>query len=732
MTEVRRRTFLKTAALAAAGSLLPGCEREAHRLIPRLLPDDEIVPGVANWYASTCGECRAGCGIIVRVMEGRAKKIEGNPDHPVNHGKLCARGQASLQQLYNPDRLRQPLQRNGPRGSNLFTPLSWEEGLVRCADGLRGASGKPMMISRPLSGTLERLVSDFMSSIGGRLYYYSPDADLPLQAAWHDMAGTDSRPYYDLAHSDYLLSFGAPFLEQWLSPVAMSIKFGQMRQGQPARRGRFIHIEPRMSLTAANADRWIPLAPGTEGLLALAIGHVMLREGRFHFSERERARYRSFYGSIELEDVACATDVPLEAIVGLAREFLSASAPLAIGGGPACSHTNGTVSLIAINGLNAMVGTLAPEYRPGCLLQGTSYDRGDAVSWLTEQAVMDMVRRGDEPGAVLLYDSNPLFAMPPSVPIRALFDRAAFVVSFNAFVDESTGLADLVLPDRSPLESWNDQVLDTATPAIGLAQPVVDPLYDTRQFGDTLLDLRRRLGRSDSPSSAFHDLLQEQWRRFLDGRPHPDAPDWFETAWTVSLQQGGWWQDSSPPLRPLAFHPTHRFEPPVLSGDEQEFPFSLHLYPSMTIGYGDGANRPWLQQLPDTLTSVVWGSWLELNPITAKSLNLRQGDVARITSSVASIDAPVVVFPGIRPDVVAMPLGQGHTSYGRYAEGRGINPVALLAPAVDSVTGSLAYGATRVRIEPAGVTGRLVTLERPAMNPNDLLTISKSERSHGT
>jgi len=149
----------------------------------------------------------------------------------------------------------------------------------------------------------------------------------------------------------------------------------------------------------------------------------------------------------------------------------------------------------------------------------------------------------------------------------------------------------------------------------------------------------------------------------------------------------------------------------------------------MTVGHGEGANRPWLQELPDTMTTVVWGSWVEVNPNTAKTLNIQQGDVVRVTSPFGSLEAPAVLFPGLRPEVLAMPLGQGHSSYGRYARRRGVNPVQLLAPALDSVTGTLASGATRVRMERTGVKGRLVTVERPVMEPSDLITISRSRES---
>jgi anaerobic selenocysteine-containing dehydrogenase len=721
--ELRRRTFLKTAALAAAAGALPGCERQAHRLIPYLLPDDEIIPGVANWYASTCRECAAGCGMLVRVMEGRAKKVEGNPDHPLNQGKLCAKGQASLQGLYNPDRLREPLHRKGHRGAGAFEPIGWDEGLNRVAEALRGRAA-PIMITKPVSGTLSRLLSDFMKALGGRLYRYAPDAEIPLHAAWRDSVGSDVAPRYDFAHADYLLSFGAPFLEQWLSPVAMGIAFGRMRQGRPATRGRFIQIEPRMSLTGANADRWIPIKPGTEGLLALGIGHVMLRDDRFTLSKQEKAPWKTFYGSVDLEEVERATEIPHDLIVRLALDFLSARAPLAIGGGPACAHTNGTISLMAIHGLNILAGKLGHE----ACVQVFPHADDSAIPWLTERTVIDLVQQHDmeAPGALLLYDSNPLFTMPPSVPIKRLFEQTPFCASFSAFLDESSEWADLVLPDRAMLESWDDHVADTGGPTIGLSQPVVRPLYaDTRQVGDTLLDLGRRLGLDVVHASTFYDLLRERWRGFLDKTSHDDAPDWFEKAWVSHLQQGGWWHEPGRTPHPLAFKPAHRYEPAVLSGDEQSFPFILYPYPSMTIGHGEGANRPWLQELPDTMTSVVWGSWLEVNPMTAQELGIQQGDLVRVTSPVGSLDTPAVLYPGIRPDVVAMPLGQGHSGYGRYARGRGVNPLTLLLPALDSVTGIVASGATRVRIERTGIKGRLVTVEHPAMEQSDLITIKR-------
>ncbi|MDN5943525.1 MAG: hypothetical protein L0H94_16735, partial [Nitrospira sp.] len=382
--------------------------------------------------------------------------------------------------------------------------------------------------------------------------------------------------------------------------------------------------------------------------------------------------------------------------------------------------------------LNALAGNLGRKAGVQFIPHGSTDD--PPIPWLTERTVIELVRQQEtkEPAALLLYDCNPLFTMPPSVPIKRFFDQAPFFASFSSFLDESTEWADIVLPDRAVLESWGDHVAETNDPTIGLSQPVVMPLYTgTSQVGDTFLDLGRRLGIKTMHQSTFYDLLQDRWRIFLDKKPHEAAPDWFDKTWVTHLQQGGWWQEPNHIPYPLSFNPSHHYEPAILAGDEREFPFILYPYPSMTIGHGEGANRPWLQELPDTMTSVVWGSWVELNPKTAQELGIHQGDLVLVTSLVGSLEAPAVLYPGIRPDVVAIPLGQGHSSYGRYARGRGVNPLTLLSPLLDTVSGTIASGATRVRIERTGAKGRLVTLEQPAMEQSDLITIERRGRREG-
>lgn len=732
--DVKRRTFIKALGLTAAGTILPGCEAEVRHLVPYLLPDDEIVPGIANWYASTCGECQAGCGIIVRVMEGRAKKIEGNPDHPLNQGKLCAQGQAALQRLYNPDRIRGPLHRTSVGSKGAFTATSWDEGVNQLAEKLRGVDGQVIMISRPLSGTLAELLSTFVRSVGGRLCFYDPDSELSLRAATQRAFGISGIPHYDMARADYVLSFGAPLLEQWLSPVAFGIAFGHMRQGRPTRRGRFVQIEPRLSLTGANADRWVPIRPGTESLLALGIGHLLLTAGKADLPKTQRSTLERFYGSISLQEVATRTDISLDHIKDMARTFAEAEHPLAISGGPACAHTNAFGTHLAINGLNALAGNINREGGVRWYSDAPFRERAD-VEWLSERRISELAQAtaaGHRRPVLLLYDCNPLFTLPSTIPIRQLFSSASFIVSFSSCLDESTAMADLILPDHSRLETWGDHVQDGSSPRRGasLIQPVVTPLYDTRALGETVLDLTRRLHPDTELPRSFVELLRKRWDGLATS--HQSPPPASLSRWEQDLQRGGWWPPHSTEQKLSMSFPPPTYEPAQFEGEATEFPLHFYPYPSPTLGQGRGANLPWLQELPDTLTSAVWGSWVEINPATARSYGIRQGDMVRVHSPHGSIDAPALHYPGIRPDVIAMPIGQGHIDYGRYASHRGANPLSILAPLFDGESGALAFGATRIRLEPLAVPGNLVLLEHPGTKAGtDLLSIEKPRRAKG-
>ena len=347
----------------------------------------------------------------------------------------------------------------------------------------------------------------------------------------------------------------------------------------------------------------------------------------------------SFTAGIPLNRIATLTDISRDVLIRTAREFAGAAAPLAIGGGAAGAHTNATDSLMAINGLNAITDNIG---RAGGLrfYKPADFPTDAAVPWLTDRAIGELAHTRHS--VVLLYDCNPLYTVPPSIPIRNLFEQADFVASFSRFLDESTFAADLILPDHSALESWGDHVQTGLSPraAVSLAQPVVSPLYNTRALGDTILSVARRLGLTQFPPYGFHRLLRTQWRHFLT-RQHRDGSDEeFESTWAGYLRQGGWWSTSAPDLAGAHPRPPSAYDPAGFDGDETDFPLHFFPYPSPALGHGRGANAPWLQELPDTLTTAVWGTWAEINPDTAHSYGIKQGEMIRVISRHGSSKCP--------------------------------------------------------------------------------------------
>ena len=309
----------------------------------------------------------------MRVSEGRAKKIEGNPDHPVNRGKLCARGQAILQELYHPDRVAQPLKRSGPRGSGEFTRISWEEGLRILTSKLEElqqekATDRLALVTPQLRGTLATLTTGFMRSFGSphHLSYELLGSDW-LRAANRQSFGQPSLPYYDLAETRYLLSFGADFVETHLSPVQYGYAFGRMRQGRDTVRGHFTYVGGRLSLTGASADRWLPARPGSEGALALGMARLILAESLFDKAalaanglraEQLLARLAAY----DLPRVAELTGLTKESIAEVAREFATTRPALAMAGETVAFQTNGPEAVRAVQLLNLLAGNLN---RPG-------------------------------------------------------------------------------------------------------------------------------------------------------------------------------------------------------------------------------------------------------------------------------------------------------------------------------------------------------------------------------
>ena len=734
---MERRDFLKLSAISGAATALQSCGTPEQQLI-RFIPDEDLVPGIAAWKPGVCTLCSAGCGTLVRVMEGDAevmrkgraglvkmglaKKLEGNPDHPVNRGKLCPRGQAALQVLYHPDRLAHPLKRRGARGAADFQEISWDDALAELASHLSelqssGSAASLTFLTRPLRGQRRELIERFLKAFGAPPpISYEPLDESVLRRANLLSFGWASLPTLDLARADYLISFGADFLGTWNSSVAQSIGYGEMRQGRPGRRGKFVQVELRMSQTGASADEWIPCRPGIEGVLALGLAHVILAEKLRPRDSRSRASALIAGWSAGLPDfapesVAMQTGVSAETITRLAREIAAADSSAAVIAGAPIAQTNGLFNALAVNALQALLESGRNEspilsFTPKPPISAQTTAGSTTLNALTQSIFKN---EPHAPKVLLLYDANPIFGVPASLKIREALAKIPYIVSFGSFIDETSAFADLILPDHATLESWIDDIPESGATqsVVSLAPPAVLPLHNTRAMPDALLQIAEMTvgqTRPVFPWKSYEEMLHAAYTplRQHSGSATPQSEDDF---WTKITTQGGWWGPSSTVEGESSAAPAHaavKFTAPDFAGSAREFPFYFLPFPSQSFRDGSVAHLSWLQEMPDVITTAMWSSWVELNPKTAAQLRIAQGDLVEITSQHGSVRAPAILSPGIAPDVVAMPIGQGHEKFGRYATGRGVNPLSIVAPFTESETGALAWAATRVKLTRIG------------------------------
>ncbi|PYO62106.1 MAG: hypothetical protein DMD28_07010 [Gemmatimonadetes bacterium] len=672
--QMNRRRFLTVLGVTGGGAAaVSACGSDAQRtqkLIPYLIQPEEQVPGTATWYATTCRECTAGCGLHAKVREGRVIKLEGNPESPINAGRLCARGQAALEGVYNPDRVTDPLARNA--GGEL-EKITWDDALARVKAQVKAARGKGIaFVTGNESGAFGDLVGEWTRAVGGAHVSYEPFAFEALREGNRLAFGTSAVPWYDLANAKYILSFGADFLDTWLSPVAYQSAFTRAHAfaaGRAVPMAKAVFVGPRMFLTGMNADEWVAAAPGTEGLLALALAGVIVRE-RLAPVPADAGRLRDLLARHTAEAVAAVAGVDAAAIERLAREFAGARGGVAVAGGMAAHYPNGAEVVAAVNILNYVAGTVGKLVRFG---PNEGLEGSGSFKQMADLAA-DMQR--GKLALLFVHGANPGHSL--SGAFWEGWAKVGYKVSFSPYLDETASAADLVLPDLHPLEQWSD-----SRPRAGvwaLQQPVMQPVFpNARHAGDVLLDLAGK-------SQTFKDYLQARWRPLHARYAHGKT---FDEFWAEALQHGGVYTDA--PAQAVRLGPQAgdlmRGAPAAPAFDGGAGDPVLIVFPSPVLHDGRGANKPWLQELPDPVSKLTWHAWVELHPETAAKWSVVDGDFLVLQSPFGAVRAPVWITPAVRPDVLALPTGQGHKAYGRYARDRSCNAFDLLSGAANAYGG---------------------------------------------
>jgi anaerobic selenocysteine-containing dehydrogenase/Fe-S-cluster-containing dehydrogenase component len=658
-----RRNWFRAAGAAGIGLGLTATQTD--KLIPFLIPPENIVPGVATWYATTCRECPAGCGMLGRNREARVVKCEGNPDHPISRGHLCARGQAALQGLYDPDRIPHPLMRNAKGESRSG---EWHRALDAIGQRLRPlrGTGRVAVISDLQTGSLGGLIRRWLAAFEAgpeRHLIFEPLNYAALRRGNQIAFGRDAIPAYQLDQADFILALGADFLDTWISPVRQTGQFADMRRARDGRMGGFVYAGPRLSLTAANADRRLQIRPGHEGALGLAVLHVIGGErlGRRHEDMLQRLAAKH-----SPEVVGPVIGVEPEHIRAVARAFARAQRPIALAGSPFGERPEALEAVVAADLLNYAADTPVADFaRPHAL--GQCADEARMREFVASASTTPV-------DVLIVLGANPLYALPRTHGLAELIRTGAeTVVSLSPFMDETAVEADWVLPTSHSLESWGDYEPESGVR--GLIQPTMGEVFGTRSVGDVLLSLAQAAGIDPATAfgaAGFYEYLRNDWRSLQEQvAPGED----FESFWTRALQRGGRWSTKGPEAPTLA---------PTVSQLEFSAPskptgVALHAYPSMALFDGRGANKSWLQELPDPMLKTVWDSWVEVPKAEAASQGVSRGDLVEFAIGPQSVKAPAVPSEWMAPATIAVPLGQGHTAYGRNAEGRGVNVLPFVA-----------------------------------------------------
>lgn len=734
--KIDRRSFLAFVIGGGAGtalSPLPWKLTDDLSIWSQRWPWTPIPPkGEATFTASTCTLCPGGCGISVRKIEERVVKVEGLKGHPVNDGGICPLGLCAPQLLYSPTRVTAPLK----KVDGVFRRISWDGAIAEIGQKLQAlrAAGRPQAvawIAESDRGTTAELCKRFLTVYGSPNFIRTPSIQDPYESVLFLTQGVRALPGFDIQNADFVLSFGSGLIEGWGSPVFTFRAKNAVQQNH----GRVVQVESRLSKTAAKADRWIPITPGTEGALALGLIHVVLKEGlqRRDFVEGHTTGLEALKKAVgaEFAPEAVATATGIEggagAVVELARAFAGAKRPLAL-----CGRGSGRVpgriqEFLAVHCLNALVGAInrpggvfavpEPDYidwpepeMDAVASKGMQQPRVDGAGSDAYPLARYLLNRlpealasGPAPPVELLFVSggNPAHSLHDALAAAAALDRVPTVVSFASHMDETAALADYILPNHAHLERLEDvpAAVGFPRPVLGLAKPVIRPLYDTRHTGDVVLALARAVGGNvaqafpwKSHAACLQETLGKLWEPLSRKGYLADAkaaPAGFETA-------SGKFEFTNPEIAKIAPYAA----PKTAAGDNGGFPLTLVAYDSMRLGAGAAAAAaaPYMIKALEESVLLKNDVCLEINPATARKLGLGEKDEVLLATPKGSCRVRLHFCDGIMPEVVALPRGLGHSAYDRFLAGKGVNVNALIGAVEDNGSGFEAAWGIRAKL----------------------------------
>lgn len=643
MTASSRRDFLKTFGFSvAAASIIASCKRPVHKAIPYLVKPDEITPGEANYYASSYFEGNEYASIIVKVRDGRPIKIEGNELSSISQGGTSARVQASVLNLYDDARFKEPLF-NGK-------PISWEEAdkdIIQKLSELNSGNGKIVLLSSTIiSPSTREIINEFISKNKNAewIQYDAVSASAILQANSLSF-GSSFLPDYKFGKAKIAVSFNADFLGSWLSPVEYTKAYSSARQLQDGEKSMLRHyqFESGMTLTGSNADVRFPIKPSEEGAIILALYNaIAVKKGLSVISGAQ--------STVDITD--------------LADDLLSNEKESIV-----ISGSNDVNIQILVNEINYILG----NYGNTIGLENTLMIKQGLDSAFNN--FVKNINSGIVDG-VVFWNVNPVYDHPQGIEISKAISKLKLSISLSERPDETTALCNYVLPESNYLESWND--FEPKSGIFSLCQPTIAPIFNSRQGQETLL---RWIGNNVS----YHEYLKEFWSKNIF--PVQNEISDAKQFWTKSLQNGVFEIDKE---SKFTYAGSEIYEAATKIKNAVQG-VELSLYESVALGNGRYANNPWLQELPDPVAKISWDNFASVPVQFAEENNLKNEDVIKING----IDFPVFIQPGQAENTISVAIGYGRTIAGKVGENVGINTYSF----VSSENGNRKYYSSAVNIE---------------------------------
>lgn len=713
--KIKRRDFFKLAATSGAAVAVASCAKDpVEKLLPAVFPPDDYRAGVPMHFASICKECPMHCGVVVKTREARAIKIEGNPYHSTNQGKLCAIGQSSLQTLYNPNRIKKALVNKKEvaldEAKNTF--YKKVEDLVASNKG-----NEILLLHSGGDSSLNQMITKIASSIKAKEMAISTSPTSSIQEANKILFGSYEVPDYHINKADFLLNFGADFLESWVNPLKFSREFTEFHAYKQKKKNEYIHISPHLSITGVRADEWITCPPKAEEAIALALVRELATETN-SLSRREKNAILNYTKNHTIASISNRFSLEEEKLKKLAQKLRQRKS-LVLGGGNINASGNQTGLQIAIALLNHLVGA----NKNGALSFGAQYQIGG-------NSFADFKKEisSKKYSLVILVDNNIDYILAKDPDWKKLQNEASFV-SLSLTHNETTVGAEIVIPILSSFEDWGDSFVKKGIYAT--QQPVMAKLpgYDAESLGDLFLGLAKKITTNKNVTldskitskASFLDYLKNNWRNLQTSLGKKGS---FENFWRETLKQGGVFTDykvTSPSLRLSNFK-----TPASFTNTKGLSLFAVNS--NLQSSNGNTGDKYWLLEVPHPITQVVWDSWLEIHPEKAKELGIEHKDEVEVITNKGTAKLAAYLYPFIDKNTLVMPTGLGRTiPFPNYSSRRnmlvpfskddrknvikkkiGVNPLEILPLAYDN-SGEILFSVDNVQVRKTGKKSLLVT-----------------------